>query len=586
MDYYGPMLLLNRLSLLLVLVCTLGAQAQVPKAPVDTAGSSALDSALLYKLMLAEFTARGGDPGSAYALLLDAARKTNDAGLYQRAVDIAVQSHAGESALMAVQAWRQAQPASVEANRYLLQILIGLNRIAETQEPLKREIDLTEPKDKAASLLAIARYFARVSDKGLVLATVEQALSSFLTQPTLAAASWTTLGRLRLEAGDPQGALEAARRGQRADERATPPVALALTLMSSAAPQAEALVTKYLETPAQAQPEFRMEYTRLLLSTRRYAEATTQLQILTRESPDYLSAWLVQGALALQGGSVLVAEQSFLRYLEQVQIKAGGASSAETGRGLVQAYLSLAQIAEQRSDFARADAWLQRIDNPEELLNAQLRRAELLARQGRLDEARQLIHGQAEKSPQDARRKVAAELQLLRDGKKFREAYELLGQATASDPDNFDLVYERAMLAEKLGNLDEMEQLLRRVVDAQPENPNAYNALGFSLAERNIRLGEARELILKALSFAPGDPFITDSLAWVEYRSGNLPQALELLLSAFKTRPDAEIAAHLGEVLWTMGRQDEARSTWQQGAQLNANNETLRETLKRLRVKL
>jgi Flp pilus assembly protein TadD len=142
------------------------------------------------------------------------------------------------------------------------------------------------------------------------------------------------------------------------------------------------------------------------------------------------------------------------------------------------------------------------------------------------------------------------------------------------------------MLAEKLGNLDEMEQLLRRVVDGQPENPNAYNALGFSLAERNIRLGEARELILKALSFAPGDPFITDSLAWVEYRSGNLPQALELLLSAFKTRPDAEIAAHLGEVLWTMGRQDEARRTWQQGAQLNADNETLRETLKRLRVKL
>jgi tetratricopeptide (TPR) repeat protein len=584
MDYYGPMLLLNRLSLLLVLVCALGARAQAPEAPDDTAGSSALDSALLYKLLLAEFKARGGDPGSAYALLLDAARKTNDAQLYQRAVDIAVQSHAGESALMAVQAWRQAQPASMEANRYLLQILIGLNRIAETLEPLKREIALTEPKDKAASLLAIPRYFARVSDKGLVLATVEQALSSFLTQPTLAAASWTTLGRLRLEAGDPQAALEAARRGQRADERATPPVALALTLMSSAAPQAEALVTKYLEAPAQ--PEFRMEYTRLLLSTRRYAEAATQLQILTQESPDYLPAWLVRGALALQDGSVLVAEQSFLRYLEQVQIKTGGANSAETGRGMVQAYLSLAQIAEQRSDFARADAWLQRIDSPEELLNAQLRRAELLTRQGKLDEARQLIQSQAEKSPQDARRKVAAEVQLLRDGKKFREAYELLGQATARDPDNFDLLYERAMLAEKLGNLDEMEQLLRRVVDGQPENPNAYNALGFSLAERNIRLGEARELILKALSFAPGDPFITDSLAWVEYRSGNLPQALELLLSAFKTRPDAEIAAHLGEVLWTMGRQDEARRTWQQGAQLNADNETLRETLKRLRVKL
>lgn len=584
MDYYGPMLLLNRLSLLLVLVCALGARAQAPEPSDDTAGSSALDSALLYKLLLAEFTARGGDPGSAYALLLDAARKTNDARLYQRAVDVAVRSHAGESALLAVQAWRQAQPASAEANRYLLQILIGLNRIAETQEALKREIASAGQKDQAASILAIPRYFARVSDKGLVLATVEQALSGYITKPTLASASWTTLGRLRLDAGDPSGALDAAGKAQRADGRATPPVALALALMNAGAPQAETLVKKYLEAPAQ--PEFRMEYTRLLLNTRRYPEAAAQLQILTQESPDYLSAWLVRGALALQDGSTLVAEQSFLRYLEQAQAKAATGSPAETGRGRVQAYLSLAQIAEQRGDFARADAWLQRIDSPEEQLNAQLRRAELLARQGKLDEARQLIQSQAEKSPQDARLKVAAEVQLLRNGKKFREAYELLGQASARDPDNFDLVYERAMLAEKLGNLDEMEQLLRHVMDGQPENPNAYNALGFSLAERNIRLGEARELILKALSFAAGDPFITDSLAWVEYRSGNLPQALELLQSAFKTRPDAEIAAHLGEVLWSMGQQDEARRIWQQGAQLNADNETLRETLRRLRVKL
>lgn len=584
MDYYGPMQLLNRLSLLLVLACAFGARAQAPEPSDDTAGVSALDGRLFYKLVLAEFTARGGDPGSAFALMLDAARKTNDARLYQRAVDIAVQSHAGESALMAVQAWRLAQPTSVEANRYLLQILIGLNRIAETQEPLKREIASTEPKDQAATILTLPRYFARVTDKGLVLATIEQALTAYVTKPTLAAASWTTIGRLRLEAGDPQAALEAARRGQRADERATAPVALALALMNAATPQAEEVVKKYLEAPAQ--PEYRMEYARLLLSTRRYPEAATQLQILTQESPAYLPAWLVRGALALQDGSVLVAEQSFLRYLEQVQAKTGETSSAEASRGLVQAYLSLAQIAEQRGDFARADAWLQRIDNPEELLNAQLRRAELLARQGKLDDARQLIRSQAEKSPQDARRKVAAEVQLLRDGKKFREAYELLGQATARDPDNFDLVYERAMLAEKLGDLAEMEQLLRRVIEGQPENPNAYNALGFSLAERNIRLDEARELTLKALSFAPGDPFITDSLAWVEYRRGNLPLALELLQAAFKIRPDAEIAAHLGEVLWKMGLQDDALGAWRQGAQLNADNETLRETLKRLRVKL
>jgi Flp pilus assembly protein TadD len=182
--------------------------------------------------------------------------------------------------------------------------------------------------------------------------------------------------------------------------------------------------------------------------------------------------------------------------------------------------------------------------------------------------------------------KITAEVQLLRDSNQYKGAYELLSQAAERNSDDFDLLYDLAMVTERLGNLDEMERLLRRVIAGKPQYQHAYNALGYSLAQRNTRLPEARQLILKALEFSPDDPFITDSLGWVEFRSGNMAEALRILEGAFKARPDAEIAAHLGEVLWAMGRRDQAVNIWKEGAQINAENETLRETLKRVRVKL
>ena len=165
-------------------------------------------------------------------------------------------------------------------------------------------------------------------------------------------------------------------------------------------------------------------------------------------------------------------------------------------------------------------------------------------------------------------------------------AYDLLGEAIIKFPDEAELVYDQAMMAEKTGNLGEMERLLRRVIVAKPDYYNAYNALGYSLAERNIRLPEARELIRKALEYVPSDPFIQDSLGWVEFRLGNLAEAVKIFETAFKAKPDSEIAAHFGEVLWTTGQRDRAMAIWREGQLLNPENETLLETLKRFRVKL
>jgi Flp pilus assembly protein TadD len=163
-------------------------------------------------------------------------------------------------------------------------------------------------------------------------------------------------------------------------------------------------------------------------------------------------------------------------------------------------------------------------------------------------------------------------------------AYDVLREATQRFPDEADLLYDRAMMAERLQRHDDMERLLKTVMTLSPDNPNAFNALGYSLADRGIRLDEARPLIERALTLRPGDPFITDSLGWLEFRLGRIDEALRLLNQAWSARPDAEIAAHLGEVLWQQGQSERAREIWKRGLQLDRNNETLQQVLKRLNV--
>ncbi|MEN9377645.1 MAG: hypothetical protein RL710_2802 [Pseudomonadota bacterium] len=578
------MLLINRFLILLALTGAVVANAQVPDKKIAEPIRSALDRGLFYELLLAELNARGGEHEAAFSLVLDAAHKTNDPRLYQRAVEIALQGRYGISALQAARAWKQAMPTSREANRYVLQILIGLNRLGEALEPLKREVATADPKERAATISVLPLYFARAIDKKLAASIVEQTLADYLTTPTVGVVSWSVIGRMRFDAADHAGAVEAARKAQSLDGKSELPALLALSFMGSKVTSAESIVTKYLD--GKPRPEVRMEYVRVLLNARRYAEASTQLQILTSEKPDFAEAWLLLGVLELQEGEPSVAERTLKHYVKLALAKRTDTSRADTDRGLVQAYLSLAQIAEQRKDFSEADAWLNRIDSASDVLSAQLRRAALLARRGKLEDARKLIRSQPDRSSGDARLKISAEVQLLRENKQHKAAYDVLLQATKENPNDFDLVYDMAMVAENLGNSEEMERLLRSVIAGKPDYHHAYNALGYSLAERNTRLDEAKELILKALEFAPDDPNINDSLAWVEFRIGNLPEALRILQTAFKTNPNAEFAAHLGEILWAMGRKDEAIRTWKEGMQINAENETLRETLKRLRVKL
>ena len=564
-----------------ILVACLGLAPITWAADAERVQNSELNRELFYQLLLGELSANNGDAANAYALLLDAARKTNSEKLFERAVELALRARSADAALDAARAWQRALPASKEANRYVLQILIGLNRVSDTLEPLKRELAGSTGKERIATISLLPRYFARVTDKTLAALQVEQALAADLGSKATGPAAWSAVGILRLNAANPEGALEAAQRGAALDSQSDEVAFLALTLVEAKLMQAEPLLRKYLD--GKPLPELRMAYGRKLIDSARYAEALMQMQTLTQQAPAFADAWLVKGSLELQDKKLGDAETSLKKYMELSATQDTASDETETGRGMVQALLMLAQIAEQSQRPEEANAYLARINSPQDALRVQIRRATLLARQGKLDEARALIRATPETQADDARAKLSAEVQLLRDFKQFTAAYQLLQEGVRRFPKDMGMAYDLAMLAEKLGNLPEMELLLRRVIAEQPDYHHAYNALGYSLADRNLRLPEARQLIVKALEFAPNDPFIVDSLAWVEYRSGNLTEAKRLLEQAYANRQDAEIAAHLGEVLWAMGLRDQATALWRKALDENKDNDTLQETVRRLR---
>lgn len=552
-----------------------------PSTTQEESRTAAQDAEIFYEILLGEITTRSGDPSSGYALMLEAARTSNDENIYKRAADIALQARSGEAALAAANAWKDAWPQSREANRYVLQLLVALNRIADTAAPLQQELLLTKAQAKATAFQALPQLYRRASDKALAASVVQQALASDLKHPDTGAAAWATVGRMRILANDKKGALEAAHRAQKFDPNYEGTALLALELMEEGEAEAAPIARQYFD--GQPLPALRLIYARVLVDLQRPAESLAQLQAATRENPSLAEGWLMQAMLQIQNKALDQAEIALQQFTAAAQASATDSANIP---GMTQAYLLYAQIAEAQGNFEAAEGWLQRVNNPSDVFNAQIRRAALWARQGELTRARGLLHTLQTTSTEEERVKWMAEVQFLRDAGKYNQALALQAQAVAQFPNDNDLLYDQAMLADRAGQQQTMERLLRQLIARQPDYHHAYNALGYSLAERGVRLQEAKELIEKALTYAPDDPFITDSLGWVEFRLGNHTQALLLLERAFEKRQDADIAAHLGEVLWKLGQHERAKALWKDAQQQHPDNETLRETLKRLGVAL
>jgi tetratricopeptide (TPR) repeat protein len=285
------------------------------------------------------------------------------------------------------------------------------------------------------------------------------------------------------------------------------------------------------------------------------------------------------GAVRLELKNTTGASEAWQRYLLETK------DQPKLARQRDQALLGLAQISLEAKQDRRASQWLEQVSDADNLLRARLMQANIVGRQGDIEKGRDLILGVRALTPKQELARTMAEVQYLRQFKQWQAAYDVLSEAAAHFEDEDEVAYELALAAEKLGKLEEMESILRGLIEQNPKFYQGLNALGFSLADRNVRLDEAKALITQALQMAPDDAYITDSLGWVEFRLGRLNEARAILQNAYDSAHDVEIATHLGEVLWALNQREQALAIWRQALQQNPDNETLVDTLRRLGVK-
>ena len=553
--------------------------AAEPSVPTPAVRNSALDGPLFYQLLLGELNVRQGSPGAGFSLLLDAARKTRDPALFQRAVNVALQSRSGEAALQAAQSWKHEIPDAREPNRYILQILLAVNRVEDAGQALAVSIDELPEAEKREAIISIPRVFARVSDKALAAQAVEKALANSLKDTSLQATAWTTIGRMRRDAQQLSAAIEAALKAHASDPQAQGPLVLALSLLPTGAPEIKAMLDEAMK--GQVSAELRLGYARSLVAQQAPTDAVRQLQQLTQQHPTYAPGWLLLGLLQIEAGQAGPARMSLMQHVELAK----DSQDAEQQAGLTEALMALSQLAQQQGQLEQATRWLNQMPRSADPVRLAIRRAELLDQQGRAEEARVVLSQVQPASPEQSKRKALALSRWLRERQQAQQALTTLQSALAQEADDHELLTEQSLVLEKLKRYQDMEVVLRQLMRLRPQDPHAYNALGYSLADRGIRLDEARSLIVRAVELAPEDPFIQDSLGWLEFRAGRLEEARRILQAAYKARPDAEIAAHLGEVLWALDRKSEAAIIWREGLLLKADNETLTETMTRLGFK-
>lgn len=539
-----------------------------------------VSSALMYQLMAAEVAAQRGELGSAFAVYMKLARETRDPRLARRAAELALQGRAPAQGLEAAQAWFELAPNSTEASQTLALLYASSSRFDDAYPLFKSQLQAaTNPAEELARM---QRALARTQDRPGVFQLLDR-----LAQPYAQSADQHSADVRLVLASGAQAAGLTARAAQEAraafalaPDSTRAALAAAQYLQASDRPAALALLQQFVAGHPMA-ADTRLAYARLLIADGQFDPARAQFQSLLESDPKNADLVYSMALLSLQGKLPIDARTYLQRYLELIgQDTAGPARPAEP------AYLYLAQIAEEDKQFPTALEWLRKIGDGDEYLTARVREAFVLSKMQRLDEARKLLRTVSTQTADEKTQLVLAEAQLLRDAKRHDESYKLLSQALASAPDSVPLLYDTAMAAERLNQVAVMEKQLRRIIELKPDYAHAYNALGYSLADRNLRLTEALQLIEKARALAPDDAFILDSLGWVHFRLGDLKLAREHLQRAYTARPDAEVAVHFAEVLWTSGEQDTARKLLREVRAKEPSNALLKSTVSRLRIGL
>jgi tetratricopeptide (TPR) repeat protein len=525
-----------------------------------------LSEPTLYDFLLGEIALQRGDLPLAAKTYLELARRTRDPRVARRAVEVASQAKQPELALEAARLWHDIEPASAQALQALAATLVAAQRVDEAG-PVLEKLFSAEGVSRENAFMQVNRLLGSNPDKAANLRAIRSLAAKY---PQLPQAHFAVAQAAAL-AGEDDAAIASARAAQKLQpdwELATLLEAQVLQKRSNAA--AAKRLGEFVEKYPQSR-EARLSYARVLVLDKRLPEARKQFEAVAAANPKNPEVIYAVGLLAYQLKDYTAAEGYMKRVLDL------GYRDPEGVRYL------LGQMAEEQKAWPRAIEWYQGIQNGDHVMPARMRTANAIAKQGKLDEARAFLKRVAEEYPEDQIQLTVAEAQLLRDANRHKDAFSLLSDALGKQPDQPDLLYDLALTAEKLERFDLLETNLRKLIEVKPDHAHAYNALGYSFADRNTRLPEARKLIEKALELAPEDYFIIDSMGWVLYREGDLKGAARELRRAYGGRPDAEIGAHLGEVLWMLGERDEARRVWDESLKAGPENETLQKTIKRLR---
>jgi tetratricopeptide (TPR) repeat protein len=558
------------------------AQATETEAPSRPLPSVELTGPLLFEIVAAEVAVQRGEPSAAFNTLMKAARDTGDPRLARRATEVALGARAAGQALESAQLWRELDGGSSEAEQTYTSLLVANGRYEDAKPLLQKQIRGEE--DPVAVLERVQRLLARAPDQVQALALLDALAAPYRDDRKRSFEVHLILAHGAHAAGQTARASEEARAALklRPDSEQAAIAAAQFMLETKNRPDAAGradaieLLSGFLQRNPNA-ADARLAYARLLIGDGRNDAARAQFEELLKRDPRSPDALFALGVLSLQAELRPQAREYFQRYLAAVEEGAD--------REPDPAYLNLARIAEDEQKYDEAFDWLHRVHSPEQMLTARIREAFLLAKVNRLDDALKTLHDAPVESAEDRLQVVLSQGQILRDAHRYQESYDLLAAALKASPEDPNLLYETAMSAERLDRLDLMETHLRHLVQLKPDYAHAYNALGYTFADRNIRLKEAYELIDKALQLAPDDGFILDSMGWVQYRLGNLTAARDYLGRAYRLKPEADVAAHLGEVMWLQGDREGARNVWREASRRESDNETLKETLHRLDVK-
>ena len=524
-----------------------------------------LSAEFVYHYLVAEVAGQRGDLATSGSIFYELAKTTRNPGLAERAAKVSAYANLGQLTLPAVKLWAELDPSSNEAQQAMTEILVSSGKLKEAQ-PYLAQLFVKE-ETRAGGFLYLSTLLSRNPDKVAVLNLV-QALA--LPYPDLAEAQFA-IAQSAWAAHKDSVALSALEQA----ELLKPdwPIAALLKgqVLFEQNPQAAIdFYQSFLDQHHDAN-EIRLNMAKLLVSQKQYALAKTHFPILLAQAKqgdakNLAEVTAILGLLAFQAADYPQAESYF-----QDALNLGFKDSN-------QIYLYLGQVNDKLNRPDLSLSWYNKVTPSPHYLEAQVNAATLIARDGKVDLAIDQLDKLENLSTEQQIIVIQSEASLLVKARRHQEAFDLLDKAVHNLPNTAELVYDYALAAERLQKFELMESELRKTIAARPNFAAAYNALGYSFADRNIKLNEALSLIEKALSLSPNDHYMLDSLGWVHYRKGNLSKAAGYLQQAYLLNPDPEIAAHWGEVLWHQGQHDQAKRIWDEALRNYPDNELLKTT--------